>query len=177
MKKINFITSLSPQKQYEINCWFWVTFFLSVSAISMGAYFFVPKIMCYVSLHKQCVALRERTKNYAEITKNKDIFSKEYDALRMRETKINRYVDKAKNPHDYIATIVHVCGDNIHLESVQFIKKECEIIIVCQNVQQAHLCVKCINESNKFSHCKITSLVHNMEKKLYKATIKGHIIY
>jgi len=177
MKKVNFITSLSPQKQYEINCWFWVTIFLSVCAISVSAYFFVPQVMCYVSLHKQCVALREKTENYAEVIKNKNTFNKEYDVLRARETKINKYVTKAKNPYDYIATIVQVCGNNIQLESVRFIKKECEITIECQTAEQAYLCVKCINESNKFNHCKITSLMHNMEKKLYKATIKGYIIY
>jgi hypothetical protein len=177
MKKVNMITTLSPQKQYEIRRWFWATFCVCVSMIFMGAYFFVPQLLLYVSLQKEVSALREKTKNYTNAVSTKDALKKEYETLRMREGKIHSYNNQRKNPYQHIATIVESSSDNVKLESVRFNKKECEIIIMCPTAEHAHVFVKRLAVAEYFAHVKLVSLQHEAQSQQLRCVIKGKVIF
>ncbi len=76
MKKVNFITTLSPEKQYAIKRWFLVTFFLIMCSLIASAYLVVPQLLTYIALHKQVAQLRVLTKEYDVQVKEKDSFGK-----------------------------------------------------------------------------------------------------
>ena len=177
MKKVNFIASLSPQKQYEIRRWFWATFFLSVCACGIGAYFVVPQLLLYTSLKKEITVLREATKSYGDSVKSKDGLTQEYETLRAREAQINAFMQQKKNPYHHVIVITQACGDGVKLESLRFIKKECEITIVCPTAEHAHVFIKRCNASDKFSHVKMVSLQHDAATKSLRCVIKGNVIF
>src|SRR5438132_7912247 len=127
MRQINFITTLSPQKQYAIKRWFRVTFLLSVSAIVVSMFFIIPQLLTYVSLKKDMSVLREQTKEYADFSKQKDTLKKEYEQVRAQSGKIDTYHHSPKNPHAYIVAITQACGDGVTLESINLHKKSCDI--------------------------------------------------
>lgn len=177
MKKVNFITTLSPKKQYEIRRWFYVTIFLKFCVLVIGTYFIVPQWLLYMSLKKEVSTLREKTKNYTDIIKDKDALKIEYESLRAREGKIDRYSKQKKNPYQHIASIVQASGNDVQLESVRFNKKDVEVVIVCSTSEHAHVFVKRLTASDVFSHVKMISLQYDIQMKSFKCTIKGHVIF
>lgn len=177
MKKINMITTLSPQKQYEIRRWFWMTIFLCMCAIMISCYFIVPQIMMYRHLKKDVNELILKTKEYATLTSTKDALKKEYDELYVRESKINGYKQQKKNPYEHIAEIVAACSNEIKLESVKFNKKEVEIEIVCPTAEHAQVLMKRLSASQRFSHIKMVALQQDMQNKQVRCNIKGKVIF
>src|SRR5579872_7488448 len=111
MKKVNFITTLSPQKQYAIQRWFRVTFFLVICVLIVSAYFVVPQLITYFTLHKEVSELRRATQEYGTRVKEKNVLTTEHDQMQVRTKKIEHYNDTPKNPHAHIAAIVQACGD------------------------------------------------------------------
>ncbi|HLC06922.1 MAG TPA: hypothetical protein VJJ26_01915 [Candidatus Babeliales bacterium] len=177
MKKVNFIASLSPQKQYEIRRWFWMTVLLSACAFMIGTCFIVPQLLLYVSLKKEVSVLREKTKNYADVVKNKGTLKTEYETLRTREGKINAYSKQQKNPYLHITSLVEASGNGVQLESVRFNKKDVEVVMVCPTSEHANVFVKRLSVLSNFSHVKMTSLQHDAQTKSLRCTIKGHVIF
>jgi hypothetical protein len=173
MKKVNFITSLSPQKQYAIARWFWVTFFLFVCAMVVSVYFVVPQLLIYISLKKEVSALREATKGYGNVVKNKDALTTEHDTLRMRIKKIENYNDAPKNPHQYIAAIVQACGDGATLQAVRFNKKSCELTLLCPTPEHATVFIKRLSASELFAGLKLVSLQHEGAGKQFRCVVKS----
>jgi len=176
MKKVNFITTLSPQKQYEIRRWFWVTIFLCISAIAVVAYFIVPQVCLYWSLKKEITSLHKKTQLYADATKNRDALKSEYDKFRVRENKIDVYTNKAKNPHRYIAVIMQACNEQVKLEALRCNKKECEITILCPTPEHATVFIKHLTASDVFSRVKMVSLQQDGQSKLMRCVVKGTMI-
>jgi Tfp pilus assembly protein PilN len=177
MKKINLITTLSPEKQYEIRRWFWVTIFLSVCIIAVGAYFVLPQVIIYRSLHKDIARLRQQTKQYGVLASAQDTLKKEHDELHVREAKINARVQQKKNPHQHITEIVHACGDGVQLHTIRFNKKEVEMTIMCPTAEHAQVFVKRLVASSHFSHVKMTSLQSDEQSKQLRCIIKGNVIF
>ncbi len=177
MKKINLITSLSPQKQYEIRRWFWVTIFLLICTVAMGVYFVFPQVIMYCSLQKDIARLRQQTKQYGTLTGAQGTLQKEHDELHLRETKINARAQQKKNPHQHITEIVQACGDGVLLQAIRFNKKEVEMTILCPTAEHAQVFVKRLLASPHFSHVKITSLQSEEQSKQLRCIIKGNVIF
>ena len=176
MKKVNFITSLSPQKQYAIARWFWVTFFLFVCCVLVNAYFVVPQLLMYISLKKEVSVLRQVTKGYESAAKNKDALATEHDTLRMRIKKIDNYNEIPKNPHQYITAIVQACGDGAILQAVRFNKKNCELTLLCPTHEHATVFVKRLSASELFAGVKLISLQHEGVGKQFRCVVKSGIV-
>lgn len=176
MKKINLITSLSPQKQYEIYRWFWVTVFLCLSMAGIGAYFIVPQIIVYRSLQKQIALLRQQTKDYTNVMGEKDGLKKDQDELHARENKITFYKLQKKNPHQHVAELVTACGDDVQIEAVRFDKKRIEITVICPTVEHANVLIKRLSSSQRFSQVKMVSLQQDEQAKTVRCVLTGNVI-
>ena len=177
MKKINMITTLSPEKQYEIHRWFCITLFLVLCTLAVGAYFMVPQIMLYRTLQKEVTALRQHTKDYASQMSTKDNLKKEYDEVRMREAKISSYKQQKKNPYQHVTEIVAASGTEVQLESMKFDKKDVEISVLCPTAEHARAFLKRLSVSPNFSHMKMISLQQDGQSKQVRCTIKGNVIF
>lgn len=173
MKKVNFIMSLSPQKQYAIRRWFWVTTFLGMCSVILGAYFIVPQLLTYRALHKEIGALREKTKEYSNGVKTRDTLKAEHELIRVRAKKIDDYNESPKNPHQYVAAIIASCGDGAVLEAVRFNKKECELTILCSTPEHATVFIKRLSASDLFTGVKLVSLQHDTQTKKFRCIIKS----
>ena len=177
MKKVNLITTVSPQKQYELYRWFLVTMILSVGLGIFGAWFIVPKIFLYCSLKKEITQLRDKISNYTNDISSKDVLKREYDELRIRENKINFYKQQKKNPYVHIAEIVDKAGTTLELESIKINKKEIEIDVVSSEKEYVQTFIKNIASSPHFSQIKMFSLQQDRENKKVRCTIKGNIVF
>lgn len=177
MKKINLVTTISPQKQYELQRWFYMIVVSSLVLLGMGAYFIIPPFLSYLTLKKDIQLMHNKMGNYSTNVNSKESLKKEYDEWHMREKKVTSYTQQLKNPYSHIAYIVSLCKDDIQLESVRFHKKEVEIVVQCKTSAQASFYVKQLNESPLFSQVKMISLQHNDSKKQLMCTIKAHAIF
>jgi Tfp pilus assembly protein PilN len=175
MKKVNFITTLSPEKQYAIKRWFWVTFFLSVCALLVSAYFVVPQLLMYIALHKEVTQLRALTKDYNTQVKEKDVLKTEHDAMRIRTKKIEDYNSVPKNPHAHITAVVQACGDGVTLEAIKLHKKDCDITLLCPTSEHATVLIKRLSLSELFIHVKLVSLQQDTQTKQLRCVVKGKI--
>jgi Tfp pilus assembly protein PilN len=173
MKKVNFIMSLSPEKQYAIKRWFWVTFFLCLCSVIISAYFMAPQLLTYRALHKEISILREKTKEYSSGVKNRDALKVEHELIRARTKKIDDYNESPKNPHQYMAAIIASCGDGAVLEAVRFNKKECELTILCPTSEHATVFIKRLSASELFTGVKLVSLQHDTQTKKFRCVIKS----
>ena len=176
MKKVNFITPLSPQKQYEIRRWFWVSCILCISILCVGAYFIVPQLLTFIALKKEVAALREKTKDHAELFKNSDTHKKEHELLHERGVWINRYHEQPKNPHNVIAAIRDASGDGVKLESIRFNKKDVDLTVVCPTPEHATVFIKRLSVSDLFTGIKLVSLQHDGPTKQFRVVIKGNVV-
>lgn len=176
MKKVNLITSLSPKKQYEISCWFWVTFFMFICILTAAAYYIVPQFFIYRSLQKEIAILHNQTKEYADMLNAKDGLKKEYDDWHVRENKIIARKYQKKNPYQHIVEIIAACGDGVQLEAMQFDKKNIEITMMCPSVEHAHVFVKRLVTSHNFSQIKLVSLQKDEQINMVRVAVKGKII-
>jgi Tfp pilus assembly protein PilN len=175
MKKVNFITTLSPQKQYAIKRWFVVTFFLVICSLIVSAYFIVPQLLMYIELHKEVKELRVATQEYGMHTKEKDALTTEHDNIRIRTKKIENYNDAPKNPHQYIAAVMQACGDGVTLEALKFNKKDCEITLLCPTSEHATVFIKRLSSSDLFINVKLVSLQQDIQTKQLRCVIKSKV--
>jgi Tfp pilus assembly protein PilN len=175
MKKVNFITTLSPQKQYAIQRWFLVTFFLVICCALVSAYFVVPQLLTYLVLHKEVKELRELTKEHDVRVKEKDALKTEHDQMRIRTKKIEHYNDAPKNPHAHIAAIVQACGDGVILEAIKFNKKDCELTLLCPTSEHATVFIKRLSASELFTNVKLVSLQQDTQTKQLRCIIKSKV--
>jgi Tfp pilus assembly protein PilN len=177
MKKINLITSLPSEKQYEIQRWFYMTLFLSLSILLVGAYSIIPQCITYFSLRTEVAALHQKTQHYAKSVQEKDALKKEYDELHEHENKINAYKTQKKNSYAHVAEIVAVCNNGTELESVKFNKKEVELNLLCPTAERAQAMVRQLNATPLFSRMKMISLQQDGKSELVRCTIKGNVIF
>lgn len=177
MKKINIITSLSPQKQYALRRWFYISVVLSLVLVSLGIYFIIPPFLVYVSLQKDIQVMQNSMGNYTASIASKESLKKEYNEWHMRQKKVNCYKQQLKNPYEHIAYILAQCKDNVHLESMRFNKKNVEVIVRCETSGQANMYAKQLNESKLFSQVKIISLQYDDAKKQLLCSITAYVIF
>jgi hypothetical protein len=173
MKKVNFIIPLSPQKQYAIRRWFWVTFFLCIGSVIISIYFVLPQFLIYRALQKEVFFLREKAKEYGVSVKSRDLIKTEHELIRKRTKKINNYNESPKNPHQHMAVIIESCGDSATLESVRFNKKECEIVVLCPTVEYATIFIKRLSASDLFAGVKLVSLHYEAQIKKFRCMVKS----
>jgi len=176
MKKINFITSLSPQKQYAIRRWFWLTLFLSVGVIIISIYFIIPHYLLYRTLHQQVAVLRHKAKDYSSIIAAKETLKKEYNVILMRNKKIDNYLKVPKNPYSYIVAILQSGAHGVSLEAIRCNKKDCEITCVCSTAEYAKIFMDRLLASELFHSIKLVSLHHDTQQKKFRSVIKGVMI-
>lgn len=177
MKKINIIDSLSPQQQYALQRWFYMSIVISLALLSIGVYCIVPKFLLYISLQKDIQLMQNQIGHYATHVNEKESLKKEYDEWRMRQTKIDVYRHQLKNPYAHIAYIIAQCKDDVQLESIRFNKKEIEIVVHCKTSVQANTYVKQLNESEFFSQVKMISLQHDDSKNRLVCIMKAYVIF
>ncbi len=175
MKKVNFITPLSPEKQYAIQRWFLMTFFLGMCVLLVSAYFVVPQLLTYIALHKEVAELRILTKDYDTQVKEKDVLKTEHDQMRIRTKKIEHYNDAPKNPHAYIAAITQACGDGAILEAIKIIKKDYDITLLCPTSEHATVFIKRLSASELFMNVKLVSLQQDTQTKQLRCVVKGKL--
>lgn len=177
MKKVNMITTLSPEKQYEIRRWFCIALFLFLCTLAVAAYFMVPQIMLYRTLQKEVAVLRQHTKDYASQMSAKDSLKKEYDEVRMWDAKISSYKQQKKNPYQHVTEMVTAGGGEVQLESMKFDKKNVEIAVLCSTAEHARAFLKRLSASSNFSHMKMVSLQQDGQNKQMRCTIRGNVIF
>jgi Tfp pilus assembly protein PilN len=177
MKKINIITSLSPQKQYEIYRWFWITVVASLCMVIIGTYFIGTALCSYNAIQKDLTAITKKTNNYVADLGTNASLKKEYDELRLKENKINAHKMHKKNPYLHIAEIVSLCRDGVQLESLKSEKEDIEIVIIASFSDRIQTMIKQLSASPNFSHVKMISLQHNEQNKELRCMIKGEIIF
>lgn len=177
MKKVNMITTVSPEKQYEIQRWFWITIFLCACILLISACHIVPKIVIYWHLKKQISAWQEKTKNYAILLGDKETLRKEHDEVFARSSKIKVYQEQKKNPYQHIMEIVTACNNDISLESMIFNKKDVEVEITCLTPERAQAYIKRLSGSHHFSPVKMISLQQDMLNQQVRCRIKAHVIF
>lgn len=175
MKKVNFITTLSPQKQYAIRRWFVVTIFLSMCSLLVSLYLILPPLLTYIALQKEVRELRVVTQEYGARIKEKDELTKEHDQVRIRIKKIETYNDAPKNPHQYIAAIVQASGDGVTLEALKFNKKECDITLLCPTSEHATVFIKRLSASDLFMNGKLVSLQQEPVAKQLRCIVKSRV--
>ncbi len=176
MKKVNLISSLSPQKQYEIHRWFWYTVVLWMISLFIGVYYIMPQIWNYYLLKKDVSALRAITNDYQEYLKKRDSLHNDNALLSAQMAKINGYKNKVKNPHQYITAIRQAAGDGIILELLKFDKKNIECAIICISPEHATVFMKRLSLSDFFAGIKLISLHRDEKSNRFKVVVKGIII-
>jgi hypothetical protein len=176
MKKINFITTLSPERQYAIARWYKVTFFVSVCCVGATIYFFSEPVLMYRALQKEVAALKTKTTSYDEKYKQKDALQKDHDVVRAHAHKIERYLGKPHNPHDVIKAIVTACSDGVHIESVRCNKKQCELVILCPTTEQATVFTQRLSATKLLNGIKLISLQRDGMNKQFRAVVKGMMV-
>jgi hypothetical protein len=110
MKKVNFISSLSPHKQYAIARWFWLSAALCVASIIIVGYFVLPQLVAYRKLRNDVFVLRQKTDSHTQSLKNKDALKTEHELVRTRGAKVDHYNNQPKNAHQFIAAIMDASG-------------------------------------------------------------------
>jgi len=173
MKQVNFITSLSPQKQYAIRRWFWATCCLCMIAIVVNVYFIVPQLFVYRALRKEVNVLRAVTKDYVSVVKNKDALKTEHDTMRVRTKKVDSYNASPKNPHQYIAAIIKASGNGVTVESIRFNKQHCELTLLCPTSEHATVFIKRLSVSELFTGVKLVSLQYEEKTKQFRCVVKS----
>lgn len=173
MKKVNFMISLTPEKQYAIKRWFWLTFFLCLGSVSIIIYLIVPQLLIYHALRKEVTVLREKTKDYASSVKQTNALKAEQELVRVRTKKIDNYHEAIKNPLPYIVAITQACSESVVLESVRFNKKECEIAIVCPTAEHANVFMKRLSALDLFERIKLVSLQYEAHIKKFRCVVKS----
>lgn len=176
MKKINFITTLSPQKQYEIARWFLFSVAVVVVTFLIGSYFIVPELLTCFSLKKEISALRADTKDYGQLIKSRDALKKESDVMHARKSTLDRYNKNSKNPFHYVAALKDACGDGGIVELIRFIKKDCELTVLCPTPEHVTVIIKRLSASDKFGGIKLVSLQNDAQAKKMRAVIKAGIV-
>lgn len=177
MKKVNMITTLSPEKQYEIRRWFWITTFLFFCLMLINAYYIVPKIVIYWHLKKQINAWQEKTKDYAILLGDKETLKKEHDEIVTHSSRIKTYQEQKKNPYQHIMEIVAACNNDVSLESMTFNKKDVDIEITSSGTEHAQTYIKRLSGSYHFSQVKMISLQQDMLNQQIRCKIRAHVIF
>jgi len=172
MKKISFITALSPEKQHEIYRWFWCSFFLCVSALVVGMFCIITPLLTYRALKKEVLVLREQTKIFAQNVQAKDARKVEYDTLNQYMNKIERYKKYVTNTYEHIAAIFALSGDGVKIEAMHYDKKNSEITILCPTSEHVTLFIKRLSTLDKFTDIKLISLHYDTHTKQFRAVIK-----
>lgn len=177
MKKVNFITTLSPQKQYAIARWFWISCALCVCSVIGAAYFIMPAWLLHRELKHDVITLREKTKNYADAIKKRDALKSEHDLLRARSTKITNYSNHSKNPHSAMTVILQAAGTSIILEAIRFNKNECELTVLCPTPEHANVFIKRLSSSDTFAGAKLISLQNDTHAQQMRCVIKSKVVF
>lgn len=177
MKKVNFISPLPPHKQYELRRWFWCTTTLWIISFVIGAYCVVPQLVTFFVLRKEISVLYGKTASYSDVVKNSDALKSEHELLSKQNSKINRYMDQPKNPHQYIAVILEAVGNGATLELLKFNKKDVELTILCPTAEHATVFIKRLSLSDLFTGIKLVSLHNDTRANQLRAVIKGNIVF
>lgn len=175
MKHVNFISTFTPQQQYELRRWFIFSTTVIICTLIGISFFFLPQLYVLYSTKKEITALQQKTKNYTELTNTQTHLKKEHAALQKKQTKINHHRDQPDNPHSYLTSIIAACGTDVQLEHVRKNKKECEIIALFPTPERATNLIKQLSDTHQFTHLKLTSLQNDTQAKKFRCTIKGKI--
>ena len=177
MKKINLITPLPPEKQYELQRWFLITIFLCLIFLITTGLLIIPSFLLCKKMKKEIALLQQKASAQATITAAKNTLQKEYDDLHVRATKLSMHTTQKKNPYEQIADIIAATGDGVQLESIRLNGNKSEIIIVCPTAEHAQVFIKRLSASPRFSRIKMISLQQDQGKKQLLCTISGNITF
>ena len=172
MKNVNFITTLSPEQQYEIRRWFILSMVILICTITAISCFMAPHIYALYTTQQEITALEKKTSNYTQSTSTKDALKKEHELLQNKLIRINRYVNQSNNPHSYLAAIIASCGSDAQLEQVRKNKKTCETTTRVPTPERATHMIQQLSGSEYFTDLKLTSLQHDSQTKKFRSTTK-----
>jgi Tfp pilus assembly protein PilN len=175
MKHINFITTLSPQHQYELRRWFIFSTILIACTLICMSFFFLPQLYALYSTKKEITSLQQKTKNFSELTTRQTQLKKEHEALQKKQTKINHHLNTPNNPHPYLTSIIAACGTDVQLEHVRKNKKECEIIALFSTPERATDMIQQLSLTGQFTKLTLASLQSDAQTKKLRCTIKAKI--
>jgi len=175
MKNINFLTTLSIQQQYEIRRWYFCSLFLFVSTFFGISCFIVPQLYQLYTLQKDIETLKQKTKNYLELTNKKDTLKKENELLQRRRTKIKNYTNQLSNPDGYFISIIEAAANDIKIEQVRKNQKDIELIILSSTPKAAMEFIELLSNNKLFGFFKLTSLQQDAQAKKFRCIAKGAV--
>jgi len=175
MKNINFITTLSPQQQYEIRRWFICSMLIVIFTLIAIGFFIIPQLHALYAMKQEITALEKKTKDYAQLTSTKDTLKKENETLQKKRAHLTKYLNQPSNPHTYLAAIINSCSTDVQLEQVRKNKKDLEITALFSTPESATIMIQKLSDTDLFATLKLTSLQHDTQTKKFRCTIKGKI--
>jgi Tfp pilus assembly protein PilN len=173
MKNVNFIHTLSPKKQYEIQRWFYLSAALLGATALIMCFFVLPEIYSLYTIKKEIRILRTKTIEHTALLKNKELLLQKNELLNKKTTKINRYAQHTKSPHPYINAITAIAADTVKIEQITLHKKELTLTVLCSSPKQVAQYMEKLADCRKIAHLKLVSLQQDNKTKLFKAIIKG----
>ena len=175
MKKLNILSTLSVQQQYELYYWFLTSIFLFISIIAIAGYSMIPLFLQYNNLKNKRYTLQQKTSRYRELMDKKNNAKKEYEIMQGRENKINKYNSFCQSFHAYLLSLYQVIPSSIQLQSIECKKKEFMIHLISNSTQDIQVFVEQLSASDKFKEV----ILYSLEKKQLNqwiCTIKIHLL-
>jgi Tfp pilus assembly protein PilN len=177
MKKINFISTLSPDKQYELRRWYRIVALLLVCSIMMGGYLFFPLVNSLMVVRQQKRVLSAEIKKYQKIEEDNTLLNKHYQENYSRETKVHNHCAKRKSTASCVAEIVAQLPSTVQLELIQIDKKEIEIELLSSHMQDLGVYNKKLLACGCFSSMAIVSLHKEGQSKHLRCRMRGDMIF
>jgi len=175
MKQINFITTLTPQQQYEIRRWCIISSLITITILIAIICYFAPQLYALHIIKKEIATLKMKTKEYATLSNTKNTLKKEHDVLQEKIQRINNYIVTPKNPHTYITSIIHACKPT-KLESIRSNENDIELIVLCPSTESATTATQTLSDTNLFDNVKISSLQYDNKNNQLRCTVKISIV-
>jgi Tfp pilus assembly protein PilN len=173
MKPINFITTLSPEKQYALRRWFFTSLVLSSVMLITLFCISIPRIISLVRIKNEITLLKQKIEQEHSLEKDYQELTTKHGILQGKKTKINNILNQHKNPHEHLVNILNACGKAITIEKIQFNKKSMELTILCPTTQHATILIKRLTALEAFANVKLTSLLQDTQTKQLRCIIKG----
>lgn len=175
MKPVNFIQPLSAKNRSAIHRWCFFSILVILCIFVILISFSIPQYLLLLHTKKEVLLLREKTKEHSILLKQKEALQKSEAAAQKKKALIMRYINNIKNPYPHLQLLTNSCKGN--LEAIRFTKKKCELVAHYKTMHDATSCTEALSDTTLFSSVQLTNLSYDMQKKEFRCTIKGTLMY
>jgi hypothetical protein len=173
MKKINFISSLSLEKQEISRKIAYVIMFLLCAALSLAVTMHTMQYKSWQVLEQNKNDLQHKLQILQESKMRYEKVMLEQKKLQNWLLKLGKRVNQPKSPYDIISEINKSCTKTNQLQSLSLRKKQLELQITCAQTKNALAFIKTINEKPIFAHLTLESMQKQPQTSHVLCTIKG----